>query len=57
MTGEELLREIERQEYYDEKFREHIELVACFWYVIQIGIIVWCLMSIAGNVKELWEAF
>ena len=57
MTGEELLREIERQECYDEKFLEHIELAKCTFIALQIGVIVWCLMSIAGNLKELWQAF
>jgi len=57
MTGKELLREIERQDYYDEKFREHIELVECVWLIIQVFIIGVCLMSIAANLKELWQAF
>ena len=57
MTGKELLREIERRDYYDEKFLEHIELVECTFIALQIGVIVWCLMSIAANLKELWQAF
>ena len=57
MTSEELLREIDRREYYDEKFREHIELAKCTFIALQIGVIVWCLMSIAANLKELWQAF
>ena len=45
MTGEEMLREIYQREYYD-----------CAWFTIKIGIIVACLLSIAGHVKELWQA-
>lgn len=56
MTGKELLEEIDRREYYDQKEREHIELVDCAWYVVKLGVIVVCLVSIALNVQKLWEA-
>ena len=55
MTGPQMLHEIERREYYHHKFREHVELVECTWWLIKVTIIGVCLVSIAGHVRELWQ--
>lgn len=57
MSGPEMLAEIERRDYYDRKLREHTELVQCWWFAIQIGVIVACLLSIAGHLLKAWQAF
>lgn len=61
MTGPEMIQEIERRNYYDSKLREHTELVECWWYAIKVGsklgVIAYCLVSIAGHIRELWNAF
>ncbi len=60
MNLEEMLTEIDRREYYDRKEREHIELMECWWdavmFGVKISVIVVCLLSIAGHVRELWQA-
>ena len=56
MSGEEALREVERREYYAERERKNRELVLCWWYVVQWGVIAICLVSIAGHVRQLWQA-
>jgi hypothetical protein len=51
----------EHQEYYDRKLQEHVELVDCWWYAlklsVKLAVIICCLISIAGHVRELWLAF
>lgn len=69
MTGEEMLAEINRRKaqeyvqgeidrtlYYAEKGREHAELEDCMATGAVCLIIVAGLLSIAGHVKELWDA-
>ena len=55
MSGEEMLREIDRREYYHHKFREHCELVECTWLLFKLVIIGVCLVSIAAHVRELLQ--
>jgi len=55
MTGEELLREIERRDYYAERERKNAELVACLRYAAIWLVIAGGLLSIAGHVRELWQ--
>lgn len=57
MTGEEMLSEIARREYYRERERKNNELMACAWFCFKIGVIAACLMSIAEHVQELYRAF
>ena len=56
MTGKELLEEIDRRDYYDQKEREHLELVDCWWFAVKLSVIIFSLLSIAGHVRELWMA-
>lgn len=56
MTGEQMLAEIARRDYYEQKEKEHIELVECAWYAIKVGVIIVCLLSIVKHVRELWIA-
>ena len=57
MTGEEMIQEIDRREYYARKERKNAELVDCMVYAAIWLIIAGGLLSIAGHVRELWQAF
>ena len=57
MSGEEALQEVERRAYYAEQERKNAELVLCWWIVVQWLVIAMCLISIAGHVREFWQAF
>ena len=54
MTGEEMIQEIDRREYYARKERKNAELVDCMVYAAIWLIIAACLLSIAQHVRELW---
>ena len=57
MTGEEMIHKIECEKYYGPKETEHMEMVELWWLAVKVGVIVCGLLSIAGNVRELWQAF
>lgn len=56
MTGPEMIHEVERRDYYRERERKNAELVDCTWYAIKLGVVIAGLLSIAGHVRELWDA-
>ena len=56
MTGEEMLQEIDRREYYRERERKNEELVDCMTFAAVCLIIIAGLLSIARSVHKLWDA-
>lgn len=46
MSGSEMLAKTERR-----------DDIRAFWCGVKVGIIILCLLSIAGHVRELWQAF
>jgi len=56
MTGNEMLREIDRREYYNRKECEHIELVEFWWYAVELTITGCGIVYIIKQFMVLWDA-
>ena len=55
MIRQERYTDLQGHEYYEQKEKEHIEMVDCMTYAAIWLIIIAGLLSISGNFKELWD--